>query len=139
MGWCNQLNGSLELDTSLPYLVIPAQAGIEVAGGRPAAGYFLSRGQNRSSQIKGRPVRRHFLVSLCFSTRPAPAELTHRSFPGMRDLRVQALPMATVVWFDSPRRNPGLVCAARAPPKGSETELPQPVGNGGCRNGVNCR
>jgi hypothetical protein len=37
---------------------------------------------------------------------------------GMRHLPVQTVPMVTVVWFDSPRRNPGLVCAARAPPKG---------------------
>src|SRR6188474_1579087 len=38
----------------------------------------------------------------------------------MRDLRLQSLPMATVVWFDSPRRNPDLRCAARAPPRGAK-------------------
>jgi len=35
-----------------------------------------------------------------------PAELTHRFFSYMRGLLGKALPMAAVVWFDSPRPKP---------------------------------
>ena len=35
-----------------------------------------------------------------------PAELTHRFFPIMRDLLGEALPLVTVVRFDSPRPKP---------------------------------
>ncbi len=52
------------------------------------------------------------------STRTAAAELTHWLDAFIRHLRVQTLPMATPVWFDSPRRNPVLVSSARAPLKG---------------------
>ena len=38
--------------------------------------------------------------------RRQPAELTHRSFPIRRDLLGKALPLVTVVWFDSPRPKP---------------------------------
>ena len=46
------------------------------AGGRPAAGYFLLRGQERSNQREGRPwFTATFVVSLCCSTSSAPVEL----------------------------------------------------------------
>jgi hypothetical protein len=72
-----------------------------------------------------RPPPRELVAVPCVcSPRPAAAELTHRHRARMRDLRVQALPMARTSRFDSPRRNPGRVCAPRPLPTWRQVRAP---------------
>jgi hypothetical protein len=56
-------------------LSFPRRRECRIAGGSPAAGYFLLRGQKTSSQRKGRPWRAALTRSLCYSTSRAAVEL----------------------------------------------------------------
>ena len=80
-------------DPGLVYLpVIPANAGIRVAGGRPAAGYFLLRGQERSNQREGRPwFTATVVVSLCYSTGQAAVELARKMREHIERARAQTV------------------------------------------------
>ena len=69
----------------------------------------LSRSKRRVGRVLGAPVwRRHSRGGhpACARRGRRAAELTHRSFSRMRHLRGYALPLVTVVRFDSPRPKP---------------------------------